>query len=258
VLVEPERTRYDVNFRVLRFPVRVHPLFWVGAALLGATFLERLGVVYWLIWIAIVLASILVHELGHALAFRRFGADSHIVLYVFGGLAVPWAQVYGRWRRIVVALAGPFAGFLLCGLVWGSNKMYEWAPQSPHLAFTYLFLIGINLYWGLFNLLPVFPLDGGQVSQEVCGGIWRNRGQRIALQISFVVACLVALYSVACYIDRGNGTLLGWMPHWVPRPGLWTAILFAILAVQSHQILQQLARPSYYFEDADDRPPWKR
>lgn len=258
MLVEPERTRYDVNFRVLRFPVRIHPLFWLGAALLGANVLEHLGLTYMVIWMAAVLVSILVHELGHALAFRRFGADSHVVLYIFGGLAVPWAQVHGRWRRVVVALAGPVAGFVLCGLVWGSNRLYPWAVQDPHLLVAYLWLFSINLYWGVFNLLPVFPLDGGQVSQEVCGGIWRRRGERIALQISFAVACLMAVYGVACYIDQKDRALLDWLPAWVPRAGMWTAILFGMLAAQSYQLLQQLARPSYYFEDADDRPPWRR
>src|SRR5262249_54781057 len=112
----------------------------------------------------------------------------------------------------------------------------------------------------LFNLLPVFPLDGGQVSQEVCSSVWRRNGQRIALQISFAVACLVALYSVACVIDeRGNGTMLAWLPGWFPRTGLWSAFLFGILAAQSYQLPKQLARPYYYFEDAeDDRPPWRR
>ena len=261
MLVEPERTRYDVNFRVLRFPVRVHPLFWIFTALLGATALEQLGVLYLLIWMVAVFVSILVHELGHALAFRRFGADSHIVLYAFGGLAVPWSGVQGRWRRIVVSLAGPLAGFLLCGLVYGSNEWLKWAdPRTLAIFYTYWVFVRINLVWNLLNLLPVFPLDGGQVSQEVCGAVWRRNGQRIALQISFAVACLVALYSVACYIDdRGNRTLLAWLPDWFPRTGLWGAILFALLAVQSYQLLQQLAKPYYYFEDAeDDRPPWRR
>jgi Zn-dependent protease len=259
VLVEPERTRYDMNFRMLRFPVRVHPFFWLFTALLGSTILEDLGIAYLIIWMAAVFVSILVHELGHGLAFRRFGVDSHIVLYAFGGLAVPWTHVNGRWRRIVVSLAGPLAGFLLCGLVWGSNAIFEWVPpRNRPLIAVYVWLVWINLIWNIFNLLPVFPLDGGQVSQEVCSSIWRRNGQRIALQISFVVACLVALYSVACVIDRGNGALLAWLPPWFPRGTLWAAILFAMLAVQSYQLLQQLARPYYYFEDADDRPPWRR
>ena len=54
MLVEPERTRYDWTFRLFRFPVRVHPLFWLGAALLGASILDqRNGLLYLLLWIVI-------------------------------------------------------------------------------------------------------------------------------------------------------------------------------------------------------------
>ena len=67
--------------------------------------------------------SILVHEFGHALAFRRFGTDSHIVLWMFGGLAVPYSAVTGRWRRISSRWPGRSPGFMLCGVVYGSNKL---------------------------------------------------------------------------------------------------------------------------------------
>jgi Zn-dependent protease len=259
VLVEPERTRYDVNFRVLRFPVRVHPFFWIATILLGSSALQDGGLLYLLIWVVGVFVSILVHELGHAIAFRRFWVESHIVLYMFGGLAVPWTAVQGRWRRIAVALAGPFAGFVLCGLVYGSNQLYPWARQNHLLAELYRVLFWINLIWGVVNLLPVFPLDGGQVSEEVCEGIWRRAGRKVALQISFVVAVLFCIYSLACEYERRNpGGPLAELPWYLRGLGIWSAILFAMLAVQSYQLLQQLARPSYYFEDAEDRPPWKR
>ena len=63
---------------------------------------------------------------------------------------------------------------------------------------------------------------------------------------------------LVCLGRARDGTLLGWLPGWFPRPGLWTAILFAILAVQSYQLLQQVAQSTYYYEDSDDRPPWRR
>ncbi|HEX4607162.1 MAG TPA: hypothetical protein VH092_03070, partial [Urbifossiella sp.] len=63
-------------------------------------------------WIAISFVSFLVHELGHAAAFRAYGVGSHVVLYSLGGLAVPWDDLRGRWRRVVVSLAGPGAGFV--------------------------------------------------------------------------------------------------------------------------------------------------
>lgn len=257
MLVEPERTAYDLRFRFLRFPVRVHPLFWLGAALLGADLLN-IGLHILAIWIAVVFVSILVHELGHALAFRMFGSHADIILYVFGGLAVPWSPVSGRGRRILVSLAGPFAGFVLCALVYASNKAFGWGDlaNGRSVAYLYLALIWVNLYWGIMNLLPVFPLDGGQVSREVCGKFWGPRGKRISLKISLGFAALVAVYSLVCAIDlRADRVLIRELPSWFPIGSFWTAILFAVLAVQSYQLLRQEDWTESHW---DDRVPWER
>lgn len=261
MFAEPERTSWDLNFRLLGFRVRVHPLFWLGAVLLGASAFEA-GLHFVLIWVAVVFVSILVHEFGHALAFRQFGTNSHIVLWMFGGLAIPETTVSGRWRRIVVYLAGPFAGFLLCGLVYGSNKLFPWIDRdTPQLMIMlYFWLIMVNLYWGILNLLPVFPLDGGQVSRELCGWKWPGRGLIVSLKISVGVAVAFAVYCLVGEIDsRRDEGLLDGLPWWVPRGSLFTAILFVLLAVQSYQLLQQVSRTGgYYYEGPeDDRPPWK-
>ena len=262
MLVEPPRTPYDLRFRLLRFPVRVHPLFWLGAALLGANYLDA-GPEYLLIWVAVVLVSIVVHELGHAVVLRRFGTESQIVLYIFGGLAVPWAAVSGRGRRILVSLAGPVAGFLLYGLIYASNRAFAWATlpnglpaNGVPLWFLYQMLIFVNLYWGILNLLPVYPLDGGQVSREVCVHVWGTRGRRTSLKLSIAVAGLIAVYSLLCMLEaRSGGGFTASLPGWFPRGSLWTAILFALLAFQSYQELQ---RQSWADTHWDDRVPWER
>ncbi|MBK6647729.1 MAG: hypothetical protein IPG44_18635 [Anaerolineales bacterium] len=63
-------TRFDLQFSIAGIPVRVHPLFWVIALLLGSNSGHSLMVV---VWIIVVFISILIHELGHAFAFRRYG-----------------------------------------------------------------------------------------------------------------------------------------------------------------------------------------
>jgi Zn-dependent protease len=257
VLTEPERTPYDLRFRLLGFPVRVHPWFWLLAVLLGADTIHA-GLQFLAIWVAVVFVSILVHELGHAVAFRAFGSDADIVLYSFGGLAVPTSFVTGRGRRVLAALAGPLAGFALCAIVYGSNEAFHWAATSAEVAALYAFLFGVNLYWGILNLLPIYPLDGGQVSREVCGKFWGGRGRRISLQVSFAAALVIVGYSLLCAMDdRGMGAgLTGQLPHWLPRGGVWTAILFGLLAMSSYQMLQQ---PDYSESPwDDDRPPWSR
>ncbi len=261
MLAEPDRTPYDVNFRLFGFHIRVHPLFWLGSALLGANTLN-LGLQYMAIWIAVVFVSILVHEFGHALAFRCFGCDSHIVLWVFGGLAVPVADPRRRNQRILVSLAGPFAGFVLCGLVYGSHLATHWGSLENGLPVWFLYntLIFVNLYWGIFNLLPVFPLDGGQVCRELCEGRFRGRGLRISLQISIGVAVAVTIYSLVCEIEMrsGGGPLTSILPWWFPLGSFYTAVLFAVLAAQSYQLLQQVGRSGYHSEGLDDRLPWEK
>src|SRR4051794_13719319 len=102
------------RFELLGFPVRVQPLFWLVLLLLGphGDFLAVL------LWVSICLVSVLVHELGHALAFRSFGDFSEIVLYVWGGLTRPLrSSRKTTLEQILIALAGPVAGFLLGAIV---------------------------------------------------------------------------------------------------------------------------------------------
>ncbi|MEM1305575.1 MAG: M50 family metallopeptidase, partial [Planctomycetota bacterium] len=116
-LGDPTPTSYDVNFRVLGFPVRVHPLFWVVALLLSQGATGGLPVLV-LIWVVVMFVSILVHELGHAVLQQWFGGRPRIVLYGMGGLAISQGPPVSAWRQVAIALAGPLAGFLLAGVVW--------------------------------------------------------------------------------------------------------------------------------------------
>src|SRR5262249_50285031 len=109
---------------LLGIPIRISPWFWLGSAVLGWGFAQgiagsRTGLTVGtalILWIMIVLVSILAHEFGHAMAFRYYGIHSHIVLYQFGGLAVPHST-FGFAQRmrlssreqIVVSAAGPAA-----------------------------------------------------------------------------------------------------------------------------------------------------
>src|SRR5262249_8193181 len=153
-------------------PVRVHPLFWLFTAILGWDFLRE-GFAELLIWVACCFLSILLHEFGHVWMGRAFGAqDSYIVLYSFGGLAVRSNDLRQRWQRIAVSLAGPGIQLVLYGLIqlglWSlSEEQLLRIPRGAGLAIGLLMFI--NLVWALFNLLPVWPLDGGQVSRELFG-----------------------------------------------------------------------------------------
>jgi len=189
-------TPYDLKFKLFGIPVRVHPLFWVITACMGW---GGRDFQFTLIWIACVFVSILVHEFGHGLMSRRFGGRPSILLQSMGGLCTSQGgQSFGE--RMLVILAGPAAGLALFLLVitgcnlsigltlkdafalvgWGSEletmQTYMRLSRlgSPIAVTTVLNLIYINLYWSLFNLLPIFPLDGGQLLETVLLRSYRN------------------------------------------------------------------------------------
>lgn len=261
MLAPPERTPFELSFRLFGFPVRVHPLFWFGALLLGAGALHG-GIEFLLIWVGVVFVSVLVHELGHALAYRACGRRSSIVLWMFGGLTVADPEVRTRTQKVLVSLAGPVAGFVLCGAVYLSHQATGWGSlrNGVEVAYLYTLLIFVNLYWGVLNLLPVFPLDGGQVARELCAARYGGRGDRVAFQLSFWTAVAVAVYGLVCELEEGPRAvgLLEWLPTWFPRGSLFLTLLFGLLAYQSYLLLRATGRGYGFGGWGDDRLPWER
>lgn len=219
LLLEPPPTPLDLKWRMLGIPVRVHPLFWLIALLLGL----GLPLVYLPVWVICVFVSILIHELGHVLAGKLFGSQGHILLYSFGGLAIGSGRLPERWQRIAVSLAGPAAQFLLAFLLAIPYVGYAAARGPDGIEFLdYLFgiLFGINIFWAVLNLMPIWPLDGGQVSREIFQALMPADGLRISLIVSLVFAVLLAVAGLAL--------------------GPFTVILFGMLAFASWQLLSLL------------------
>lgn len=208
---------YDLRFSLLGFPVRITPVFWVVALFLsgGGTPQDAIVVV------AAILISILVHELGHALLQRAFGGQPEIVLYAFGGYASAYGVRESWWRNILIALAGPFAGFFLAGLVWGYVTLAG-EPEAPTARVFVSAMLWINIVWGVLNLFPIWPLDGGRVAREVLTLLMKPAtGIVVSLAISAVVAAGLALWC------------------WVETQSVWNTALFGMLAYQSYETLQQ-------------------
>ena len=240
----PPPTRYDLSFSLAGIPVRVHPLFWLIALLLGSSSRDLSQI---LIWILVVFVSILAHELGHALAMRRFGQQSRIVLHAMGGLTIPESTPWGSgWanvsrtsnQEIFISLAGPFAGFLFAGLVVAGVQLSGGEvitgrllgliplPSGAILPFggrvlgvLVTMLLWVNIRWGLFNLLPIYPLDGGNVARNLLLKLDPWDGVRKSLWISVVTGALIAVAGLF-------------------QLNLFIALLFGFLAFQSYQSLQ--------------------
>jgi Zn-dependent protease len=225
LLAEPQPTPADWQFEIAKIPVRVSAWFWLGAALLGWSACQSLSrgdqrsmIGYLLVWAATVLVSILVHEMGHALAFRYFGQGSHIVIYHFGGLAIP--DAWGRRvhlrpiQQVLVSAAGPGAQLAVAVAVIALLKIGGWQvpfpitsiSQSlglssgrpfhlPMLGAFFSFLLFVNVFWPILNLLPVPPLDGGQIVREGLLAMGVADAHRIAGMIGVATGALVAYWA---------------------------------------------------------------
>ena len=303
LLGEPARTGYDWNFRLLRIPIRVHPLFWATAVILGLGSTrgnpqEKLQEI--ILWVLAVFLSILVHELGHALCFACYRINSHVVLYHFGGLAIPdsFQSAAGRsgrdspFQQIMISAAGPGAQIGLALVVilllrlggytdgtlsqlglppqWTADPIEEvhhivrtfnkndkvlqsesiktlpekyqrrwreadkdgdqhvtgeeWRATvilpSPLLVTFISHLLFVSIFWALLNLVPVYPLDGGQITRE----LFLLSGSGRAIQHSLILSIAVAV-----------GISLWGFLYW----GMLMGVMFLLLAYSSYTTLQR-------------------
>jgi stage IV sporulation protein FB len=253
---EPPPTQADLHFRLFGFPVRVHPFFWVVALLLGMGGFRggQAEPSKVLIWVAVVFVSILIHELGHAFLQRHFGGHPWVTLYSFGGLASCNDCDRAPRSQIAILLAGPGAGFLFAAIVVLALRLSGHyvgfalkesqidlesldlrrvliQPMGPMLAFFEPFgsrplnnmvgdLLQVNILWGLVNLLPIYPLDGGQIARELFTLGNPRQGIVQSLQLSIGAAVLMAVYGV---LVSGS---------------IFLALMFGFLAYGSYQALQ--------------------
>lgn len=217
-----------MQFRLGSIPVRIHGSFLLIALLFAAGDLGRPEVA--LASVVVIFLSILVHELGHALVGRAFGLAPRIDLHGMGGTTswlvpdgddAPRRAALGTWRKVAISLAGPFAGFALGALAFLAYSLPgEGKTLSPLATALVVFLFRVNTVWGVFNLLPMLPLDGGNVLSAVLTGWFGERGARAARYISIPVA-------IACGV-------LGW----IALQSTWLAFLSALFVYSNVQALR--------------------
>ncbi len=144
-------------------PVRIEPSFLFITALIG---LQGGDIASMVAWVVAVFIGVLVHEMGHALLMKYYGFEPYIVLHGFGGLAGREGN-FGRtsiWREVLISLAGPGAGFVL-GLVVFVALLAAPAELPQGIQQLMGNLLMVTIVWGILNLLPMMPLDGGNVSR---------------------------------------------------------------------------------------------
>lgn len=118
--------------------------------------------------------GLLLHELSHSFVARRNGVQiRRITLFIFGGVAEMKQDVQEPGAEFRMAIAGPLVTFILGGAFYGLYRLANAVGWSLVLVAPLYYLAFINLFIGVFNLLPGFPLDGGRVLRSI---IWKTTG----------------------------------------------------------------------------------
>jgi Zn-dependent protease len=187
------------QFALFGIPVRIELPFLFLALVFGYLLYLGPGVpngpTLFVLWIPLVTGAVLLHELGHALVARAFGLTPFIVLHGMGGLTAFDAHAHRRLshgRRVLITLAGPLAGIVPGAL---ALLVSAFVPRSLGSVASGVLdgLVFTTLGWGLLNLFPMLPLDGGHIVATVLDKLFGRRGTAFARLASIAIAALVAV-----------------------------------------------------------------
>jgi Zn-dependent protease len=194
-------------------PIRVHITFLIVLPILAVGFARTFRVAahlaevppekvtgspfLWGVGMALALfLSVLLHELGHSLySIRKGGKVRDITLLMIGGVSQMSEMPREPRHEAMMALVGPLVSLGLGVLLYGLHALS--AGTSFGIQFGLFYLAGLNLFLGLFNLLPAFPMDGGRILRGVLTPrLGALRATRIAATVGKVFAVLFGIWGL--------------------------------------------------------------
>ena len=189
--------------RVAGFPLTVHwsvlVILWLFTWSLAATLPDTApghpSIVYWLAGITgavVLLASLLAHELTHAIVARREGVKVlGVKLWLFGGIARLGGEAKTPGTEFRIAASGPAMSLALAAVFAGAAAALRVVGTANVVVAVAWWLAGINLILGLFNLVPGAPLDGGRILRAY---LWRRHGDAVRAAVGAARAGRVVAY----------------------------------------------------------------
>jgi Zn-dependent protease len=198
-------------------PIDVDPsFFFLLFFFVIVNYNPALGMQYALLWIPILFLSVLLHELGHAAMIGILGyGSSHIILGGMGGVTIN-ARTAKAWQNMLISLAGVGVSFAL----WLAIAPFSRAPAvvaDPFFRALVPLLAAANLFWGIFNSIPLPPLDGGGATRN----FFRTfLDERKAFVISVWIAMVAGLAAIV------------WLAM---HRSILMAMLFAMLVFRQYQ-----------------------
>ena len=192
------------QLHIFGIPLVINKTLWL---LIGAFILWGMqgNLTYTFILLAAGIISLVAHELGHAFAARYFGLTPiTITLHGMGG-ATTHRRPKTPKQSLLVSLAGPAAGFALCFFV--TQFPYPATPEIPAILASFLYALAmINLWWGLFNLIPILPMDGGMALLAALEWIKFKHAWPTVLIVGLLSS--VALLAFGLYLQLGPFILM--------------------------------------------------
>lgn len=204
--------------RIARIPLKIHfswfivfgLVSWMLAVQWYPTQLQNRPVAFYIVLAVIsallLFASVLVHELSHALVARRFGVPVRgIVLFVFGGIAEMVGEPRRPHEEAAVAAAGPAASILISAACWLAVLI---VPKGV-LQAVVLQLALVNLGLFAFNLIPAFPLDGGRIARATLWAVMGNYRRATFVATLLGVGFAIMLGTAGLYLLIAGGAIGG-------------------------------------------------
>lgn len=171
-----------------------------------------------LLFFLVIFMCVVLHEMGHALAARKYGIKTRdIILTPIGGIARLEGLPEQPLREIVVAIAGPLVNIAIALLIWaGLNIFTEQGTSFVGDEYNYFteasnflpLVFSTNLGLAIFNLIPAFPLDGGRIFRALLAFKFsRERATFFAARSGQLIAILFGLYGL--YAQEYSLILIG-------------------------------------------------
>jgi stage IV sporulation protein FB len=173
-----------------KIPVTIRPVFLMVALLIG--YMSSGTIKGAFLWMAIIVFSVLFHEFGHALVAYFCKQHPSIELVALGGRTSYEVKDLSLPKQFLIVFGGPFFGFLLFLGAFFLLKT-SWFQSSAILASLKIFSL-INLFWTLVNLLPIIPLDGGQMVRIGLEYFFGVKGFKASLLLGMLVGLGFGLF----------------------------------------------------------------